>query len=184
MLMLPAPRVMPSHPHKHEHKLDPYEAPPGAVPATTITPSKSQTTEGPIKRKLTKEDEQKRELARADRRMRGTRYTRYLDELARIGGNQTMALATVYGISIEEAQERRLELQADVRTGIGNTDVGEILQQNDLDMTARANILRKHAYSDNPAASLKAIDLANDLEGDRGETGSFEQFLRLCKAQE
>ena len=179
VLALPAPRVIPSH--KHEHKVDAYQTPPGAVPGKV---SNITITQGPPTRALTKEDEQKRELARADRRMRTVRCRRYMDEMARVGGNQVMALATVFNISIEEAAERQIELHDDVMSGLVHTDVGELLKQHSLDQASRAYILSRHMWSDNPAASLKAADMANEMEGDRGETGSFEQYLRLSKAQQ
>ncbi len=171
LLALPSPRIA----HKHEHEIDPYESPPGAVPVIL--------SEKPLKRKQTAEDVATRKAARMEARALATRYERYLDLMAQSGGDRDQALASVFNVSIEEAQERRLELHAEVRRGLGSTTLAEILEKNDLSLVARANILRKHAYSDIPAASLKAIDMVQELEGDRSDVGSFEAYLRVVKAQ-
>lgn len=168
-LMLPPPR-----PHKRgAHDVDPYESPPGAV----------VVHHEPITRPLTKADEKARDVAKSEVKARSERYARYLDALTEHGGDQELALADVYGLSPEEVRPRRLELQADVRSGIGGTELAEVLERNDLSLLARVNVLRKHAYSTNPAASLKALDMIGELEGERSEVGSFESFLRLAKAQ-
>lgn len=182
VLALPAPRVTPSHPHK-EREHDPYEVLPGAVPDVEGKASKLSTTfNGPPKRDLTPEEKKTRELARSDAKLRRARYARYIDLMMALGGNRTMALAQVYGVSIEEAQERSFELHADVLTGIADSDLGTVLEANDLGLAARARVLSKHLYSKNPAASLKAADMIKDIEGDRGDVGSFESFLRVAKA--
>jgi hypothetical protein len=173
-LMLPPPQVR-SKGHGHDHREDPYETPPGAV---VVHPS----TIEPIKRKMSKEDIAQRDEARKVAKMRGNRYNLYLDLLADHDGDQEKALSVIYDLPIEEVRLRRIELQADVRQGIGTSSLAEVLERNDLDLAARANLLRKHAYSNNPAASLKSIDMIQDLEGDRSDVGSFEAYLRLAKS--
>lgn len=180
MLALPPPRVV-THAHKHEHERDPYESPPGAVPAR-VTNART-TQQAPLKRRMTREDLSKREAAREDMRVRSNRYLRYLDLLRANGGDKISALAAIYSVSLEQAHERQYELHLDVRTGMGGTDLAGVLEANDLALTDRVALLRSHAYSDNPAASLKALDMAQDLEGSGGGQGSFESFLRLIKTQ-
>lgn len=175
-LMLPAPRPA----HKHGHDRDPYETPPGAVPAK-VSNLKTQT--GPIKRQQTKADELARQEAKSELRIRASRYRSYLDEMIANGGDQLAALAVVYGLDIDEVKARRDELHADVRSGIGGTELAEVLEQHDLGLNTRVALLKKHAFSDIPAASLKAVDMINDLEGDSGSVGTFESYLRLVKAQ-
>jgi hypothetical protein len=121
--------------------------------------------------------------AQLEVKARGERYNRYLDAMIEFAGDQEQALADVYGLTVEEVRPRRLELQADVRNGLGSSDLADVLEQNDLTMRARATLLRKHAYSLNPAASLKAIDMVTELEGERSDVGSFESYLRLIKSQ-
>jgi hypothetical protein len=116
-------------------------------------------------------------------KVRAERHTRYLDALVEFAGDQEQALADVYGLTVEQVRPQRLELLADVRTGIGSTDLGEILERNALDLTARVNLLRRHAYSNTPAASLKALDMIADLDDDRSDHGSFEAYLRMVKSQ-
>lgn len=170
-LMLPPPRVTK---HGHGHDVDPYQSLPGAVAV--------HTTIEPIKRKMTAGDIEARKTAQLEVKARGERYARYLDALAEHGGDQEQALAEVYGLSVEQVRPRRLELQMDVRSGLGATSLSDVLEQNDLALVARANLLRKHAYSANPAASLKALDMIGELEGERADVGSFESYLRLAKS--
>ena len=76
-----------------------------------------------------------------------------------------------------------LDLLAEVRRGMGVSPLGDLLERRGLGLAARVNILGKHAYSDNPAASLKAIDMIGDMAGQTANEGSFESFLRLAKSQ-
>ena len=171
------PPVRPSRSHAHD--VDPYESPAGAVPIRL----RSETTE-PIKRKMTKEDIAARDLSRKEAKMRAARYDRYLDAMIEFGGDREQAIADVYGLPVEEARLRMTDLHADVVAGIGTSSLADVLERNDLAMAARGALLRRHAYSANPAASLKAIDMVTNLEGERGiVTGTFEDFLRTVKAQ-
>jgi len=172
-LMLPSPRPT----HRHEHEVDPYQSPPGAVPVRLRSESTS-----PLKRKMTKADLEARNAARKERAMKAERYARYLEELTDQNGNQEQALAIIFGLQIEEVRLRRLELHAEVRSGLGSTTLADVLERNDLGQVARANLLRKHAYSAIPAASLKALDMVADLDGEHSGLGSFEDFLRLAKS--
>lgn len=177
-LALPPPRVVTSHPHKTgEHKHDPYETPPGAIPGKV---GNVETSYSQIKRKMTKADIKARDEARLQVAARAARYNEYIDIMGEIGGNKVIALARVYGISVEEAKLRQEELHADVVSGMAGTDVATILVNNDIDLSARAKVISKHMYSDNAAASLKAADMAAELEGDRTEL-NFEHYLRTAK---
>lgn len=170
-LMLQAPR-----PHKRgDHDIDPYESPPGAVPVTLSAV--------PLKRAMTQEDIATRKMARLEAKALATRYEHYLDLMLQSGGDRAQALADVFDLPIEEVRVRLLELHAEVRRGLGSTTLAETLEKSDLSLAARVSLLRKHAYSDIPAASLKALDMVQDLEGNRSDNGSFESFLRVAKAQ-
>lgn len=173
ILMLPPGKPR----HRHPHEDDPYESLPGGVPRVEVTGHE------PITRKLSRAEEQQRSVALSEQAMRATRYTRYLEAMVRLGGDQIAALAEVYELTPQDVEERHLELQADVRAGIGTSVLADVLEKNDLSVAARAAVLRKHLYSTNPAASLKALDLVNDMEGDRADFGSFESYLRLAKGQ-
>jgi hypothetical protein len=89
----------------------------------------------------------------------------------------------VYVIEPSEARIRQYELEAHVREGMGASDVGELLDRNNISTAAQARILSNHAYSDNPAASLSAIKIIQEMQGDTNDVGSFESFLRLSKLQ-
>lgn len=174
VLALPPVRVV----HKHERERDAYETPPGAIPAkvgNVVVESRPG--------KATKENLAERDEVRREMRMLGARYRAYLQLLAASGLDRISALAEVFNVSIEEAREHEYELHIEVRRGIGATEVGKVLEDHDLGIHERAALMRKWAYSENPAASLKSIDMAQSLEGDSAHVGSFESFLRLSKIQ-
>jgi hypothetical protein len=170
--------LAPPKPRKGGHEVDAYETLPGAMPTRAKV---RETTEKPLERPLTKEELALRKEAQLEATMRAERYTRYLDALVEFGGDQEQALADVFGMPIDEVRPQRLVLQKEVRTGLAHTTLADELERQDLTQAARMTLLRRHAYSANPAASLKAIDMINDLEGDRADTGTFESFLRLAK---
>ena len=167
----PAPLAIPV-PHKdHEHRIDPYKTLPGAMPDPTPT-------------KRGRGRPRKDDIAaakRAEDRRRQERYSRYLDALIASQGDTDCALAVVYGLnSVQEAVDRHDELLADVQAGIPSSSINDMLKGRDLDKAARVSILRKHAYSSNPAASLKALDMIQDLDGSGPSESSYEQFVRLA----
>jgi hypothetical protein len=169
ILMLPPPKTS----HKHEHREDPYESPPGAVPHVVSS--------APLKRKLTAAEKKQQSELRAEHKMLATRHAAYLDALGENGGDRVKALSHVLGISEDDVRPQLLDLLAEVRRGLAVSPLGELLERNGLDLAARVNILRGHAYSDNPAASLKAVDLVQEMQGQTSDTGSFENYLRLAK---
>ena len=169
ILMLPPARTA----HKHEREHDLYETPPGAVPHVI--------SQEPLKRKLTAAEKTQQKAIRAEHKMLATRHAAYLDALAEHGGDRVKALSEVMGIPEDAVRPQLLDLLAEVRRGLAVSPLGELLERNGLDLAARVNILRGHAYSDNPAASLKAVDLVNDMQGQTADSGSFESFLRTTK---
>lgn len=174
ILALQSPR--PSHGGK-EHKADPYESLPGAVKSVVTT------SVVPINRKMNKRDLALRDEARLEQKMLAERYDHYLDALAEQGGDQIQALSQVFGLSVADVRIRRQELQAEVRRGVGTSSVADTLEKFDLGLVARARVLRSHVYSENPAASLKALDMIQELAGDNQDSGTFESFLRIAKQQ-
>jgi hypothetical protein len=172
ILMLP-----PAKPRHHEHPIDAYPSLPGAVPHAEVLSLE------PLKRKLTKAEKEQRGTLVSEQRMRQRRYDRYLAVLADTYGNRIAALATVFGVTEAEAEVRALELHTELKEGIGTSTVADEIERNDLGVSARAAVLRKHLYSSNPAASLKAADMVSEMEGDRQDLGSFESYLRQAKLQ-
>lgn len=179
VLMLPAPRSSSS---KHPHDLDPYAAPPGTV-VGHVTNEKLIRQE-PITRELT-DDEKSNQLAvREEARMLGERYDRWLDALITHGGDKVKALVAIgMASSEEEAFVHQYALQIEVNKGMATSDVGEQLERTNLGLAAQVRILGKWAFSDNAAASLNALKLVNELQGDTKDQGSFEAYLRLSKLQ-
>lgn len=170
--------------HPHEHRVDPYQAPPGAVPQTIDVPPprKQRTTKRePLGRELTPKEKEAQVAAREEARFLGARYNRYLDALIKSGGDQVASLAAVFDVSMEEAYLRRAELHAEARKGMGSSDASEIIERADLGKAARVEILKRLAYSGNAAATINALKLIQEEEGDTRDAGSFEAYLRLCK---
>lgn len=168
--MLPAVRTST---HK-ERDHDAYESPPGAVPHKIVS-------QQPLKRKLTAEEKAQQIETRKEHKMLAARHARYLNALIEFKGDRELALADVLGISPEEVRPQLLDLLAEVRRGVGVSPLGELLEQQGLGIAGQVNILARHAYSDNPAASLKAIDMIGERQGQTANEGSFESFLRTAK---
>lgn len=170
LMMLPPARIS----HKRDHQEDPYESPPGAVPHVLQSV--------PLKRKLTDAEKTAQIETRKEHKFLATRHARYLDLMIEHKGDRELALADIFEISPADARVQLLDLLAEVRRGLAVSPLGELLERGGLDLAGRVNILTKHAYSDNPAASLKAIDLASEMAGTTANEGSFESFLRISKA--
>lgn len=178
MLMLPAPRIPK---HGKEHEQDPYKTLVGAVPGHVS--NEKIVGEKPISRDLTADEKQQQMALRVDAAEKGARYNAWLDALIQHGGDKIAALCTVYSIEQGEARIRQYELEAHVKEGMGATDVGEALDRNNLGIAAQARVLGYWAFSENPAAAINAIKVAQEMRGDTNEVGSFESFLRLSKLQ-
>jgi hypothetical protein len=175
--------ALPPARHKHEHEVDPYQAPAGAVPTITVKPEKLRRSDKALDRAMTGDEKRSRALAQREAKELGERYDTYIDHLGKCAGDQTEALALTFGLSVEEAYLRRFELHADVCRGMGSSSLGNLLEKHDLGLAARVARYRAHVFSPNPAASLKALQEINEMEGSRSDQGSFESFVRLAKAQ-
>jgi len=171
----PAPLAIPV-PHKeHEHRIDPYRTLPGAMP-DAIVPT------GKRKRGRPRKDDAEA-MVRAEAKRKLQKYDRYLDALIALQGDTDAALAVVNGISPQEAMDRHDELLIDVQAGVPASSMVEMMKRRDLDKAARITLIRKWAYSANPAASLKALDMLSDLEEGTADTGSYEQYVKLAMAE-
>lgn len=177
VLMLPAPRIS----HKGAHDVDPYASPAGAVPSQVSNERVTQSK--PIDRQLSADEKQAQIILRGEVAAKADRYNRWLDALIANGGDKVLALAEVFEISPEEAKHRQYELEIEAREGMAATEVGEALERNDLGVTAQVHVLRRWVYSDNAAASINALKLVQEAQGDTKDVGSFESFLRLSKLQ-
>jgi hypothetical protein len=164
ILNLPVP-VVPSH-REHEHRVDPWQSLPGAMPDPN-----------PSKPKKQRKDEVEQQI-RERGKMRLKRYDRFLDDLAACAGNEVHALAMTYSVSQEEARERYNELMEDVQAGVATSSISDDLHRYHAGKAARARVISRWLYSNNPAASLKAADMANELDSGGPDLGSFEQYAR------
>ena len=180
VLMLPPPTRIPPH-RAHERAVDPYETPAGAVPGKV---SNARTTgRKPLERKLNAEEQHQQLALQEETRVKRERYEQWLDALIEHGGDRVEALVQMTSLSAAEVRTRMSELVAYMHEGRGASEITEILEQNDLDVVARARVLRKWLYSDNAAASLNSIKLLQENDGAGGEVGSFESYMRMAKLQ-
>lgn len=107
-------------------------------------------------------------------------YDEYLRALVRHKGDEVNALSEVLALPITEVEDRRLELHEQIleQAGTGRS-LHNLLKESDLGKEARIRILRGHAYSDNPAASLKALQLVDELDQTRiADVNSYESYVR------
>jgi hypothetical protein len=107
-------------------------------------------------------------------------YRDYLRALSRHGGDEVAAISEVLVMPIAEVEERRLELHEQILEEAGTGRSLQImLKENDLNKEARVRILRGHVYSENPAASLKALQLVDEIDQTRvADSNSYESYLR------
>lgn len=109
-------------------------------------------------------------------------YVAYLQALVRHNGNQIPALAEAYGISEIEAERKQVDLHDRLVRSAKGLSQSELMRRYDLGPEVRTFLLRAHAFSPNPAVSLKAIDMLNDIDGANkaGRSGeTFESWLAL-----
>ena len=173
-----APLAIPV-PHKeHEHRIDPYKTLPGAMP--------DPQPHAKRKRGRPRKDDVDAMRRADDRHAEIERYHRQLPRRAHLllQGDTDGALAVVYGITVQEAVERHDELLPDVQAGVPTASINEMLKRRDLDKAARVTILRKWAFCNNPAASLKALDMLSELDSGGPSESSYEQFCRLAMAND
>ena len=158
---------VPSPVRHHERDVDAYAQPPGAYDV-------------PVKKKRGRPSKtDPRTIARKEKELRSQRYDIYCEALIDTQGNKIMALVAAYGLPESEVRERYTELLADVRAGVGSSSLAEILERNDLDVAARIRLIRRQAYSTNPAASLKAVDMLAELDSEKSDKTSYEQRLMV-----
>lgn len=177
-LMLPPVRTTG---HKHTGEKDPYTTAPGSVPGRVS--NEKIVKRAPIERELTEAERAQQLVLRNEAQALGDRYNAWLDALIANGGHKVLALCEVFGIEEDEARIRQYELETEVRRGQGASEVGELLERNDLGVAAQLRVLRQWTYSPNAAASINALKIVSELAGEQREAGSFEQFLRLSKMQ-
>lgn len=148
----------------HQHYVDPLTPLPGAI-------------------KLVKNQRAPRRKPGAASAARDL-YSDYLRALVNHGGDDAAALAETLDIPREEAARRRSELRGRILAdGDSGHSLQDMLKTYDLGKRARLAILRAHAYSAVPAASLKAVDMLNEIDQGRAtDTGSYESWLRTVMA--
>lgn len=130
---------------------------------------------GPIKRVQGQRPPKQQRIAVKDR------YDTYLRLLRQFNGDPVPALAAVFNITEDEAHENATELH---KTLVKGTDVDrpmdELLTSLDLTQPAVLGVIRRHLYSDHPAASLKAADMIRDMWGDSNVGESIEDLVRMA----
>ena len=177
MLMLPAPRLPK---HGHDRETDPYKTLVGAVPGHMANERVIQ--QKPIERVLSEAEQAQQLLLRNEQVALGHRYDTWIDALILAGGDKPKAFVSV-GMARDEAEAlaHLYELEVEVRRGMSASDVGKAYERNYLGVAEQAKVLSRWVYSDNAAASINALKLAQEQSGASESQGSFEQFLRLSK---
>ncbi len=151
------------HGHGSQHLIDPLTPLPGGVKLKQVREQR------PPKRKSVEAAESKRI------------YSEYARELVANGGDEIAALAQVLNLSTVEVEANRFELHNKVMEQAGSgRSLRTLLAENDLSKETRIRILRSHAFnSSNPAASLKALQLVDELDQERiADVNSYESYLR------
>lgn len=107
-------------------------------------------------------------------------YQLFLRNLVALNGNEVQALSATLGLNQSDVENRAQELKDSI---IANATTGrslqDILKVYNINKEARIAILASHAFSSVPAASLKAIDMLNDLDAGRvADEASYESYVR------
>lgn len=152
----------------HQRLLDPTAALPGAIKHVS-----SQKPLEPDDLERAKE-----QLRRAYREF----LAQYRIELARENADappMVRALATVFGISHEQAALQQYDLHAQMVEASKGISVSELMRRHGLSQEARVAILAHHTYSLDPKVSLVALKVANDMDdaGGASAADSFEAWL-------
>lgn len=148
--------------HPRQHLIDPLAPMPGGV----IKLVKDQRTKVPRSEKAASQQV----------------YRDYLANLVRYAGDGPQALSTTLGISLARAQSEFAELHNNLLKNVTPRSISEVLKEIDLHKEARLAILKQHAYGSVPAASLKAIDMLNDMDSVRSQDDtSYEAYIRAVQ---
>lgn len=118
---------------------------------------------------------------KADPKHLRDRYALYCRLLAENYGNPAPALAEVFDISIEEAQLRQVELHTEITRAMQGVSTRELFTMNQMSKEHRLMHLRSLMYHPNPAVSLKAMDMLNELDGATKSSGdTWEEWIGLA----
>jgi len=112
--------------------------------------------------------------------------TFYARALVAYEGDVAKALATVFGISREEAELNMVELHERARSSSrANTSVSDMFERHDLTSEVRLAKLREMLFSPTPAVALKAIDMLGDLDATskaKRMGTTWESFVQRVRA--
>lgn len=114
-------------------------------------------------------------------RARRGRYDKFVMALIRQGGDQTAALAEVYGLPAEAIQEKIEDFRADIALGMSESSVSDLMEKYNIGKASRIAILAQHVYSPDAKVSLVASKMASELgadDRDHGQ-GSYEKHLSM-----
>lgn len=114
---------------------------------------------------------------RADLRRKYFEYVHWLAHPAEVRdqGNPVPALAAVFGISLEEAERRQVELHDAMTNAVRSMPFGETLRKKNAGVEARVARLAELMYSPDPKTALVATKLLNDM--DEGATTSSDETI-------
>jgi hypothetical protein len=126
--------------------------------------------------------DQRTKPSRGEKAASSAVYREYLQNLVRFSGDGVQALASTLGISLEKAEEGFPELHAGIIKNVAPRSIAEVLKENDLHKDVRIQILKSHAFGQVPAASLKALDMINQMDSVRSQDdSSYESYVRAVQ---
>lgn len=154
---------------------------PGRKPSKQTLLDPQSALPGAMKRVGPKLAATEREQAKSDPKHLRQRFSLYCKQLTLHMGDPVPALAMVFEISLDEAQERQAELHHEIMRAVNNMSQKELFEMNGISKSHRTMVLKDMMYSDMPAARLKAVDMLNDMDGSGKSSGeTWESWVALA----
>jgi hypothetical protein len=102
----------------------------------------------------------------------------YCRELGKSMGDPAPALAVVFDIPIQEAQERQVELHHEITRAVNAMTNKELFDMHGISKAHRMMRLREILYSDNLAGVLKATDMLEEMDSHSKSSGdTWEDWI-------
>lgn len=139
---------------------------------------------GAMKRVGPRPEPSAKEIKEADPKHLREKFDLYCRLLAEHYGEPVPALAAVFGISLEEAAERQAELHNEITRATSAMTQRDLFSMLNISKEHRTARLKTMMYCDNPAVSLKAMDMLNDMDGNAKSSGdTWEEWIALAIKQ-
>lgn len=114
-----------------------------------------------------------------------SRYARALVAFAREPNQIAKALAEVYGITVQEAGDRMVELHEKIRGAVRtNMNVGDMIERHDVSIEVRIARTREMVFSADDRTAIRAIEMLNDMDATAKSKrigNTWETFVRRAR---